>query len=115
MDALQTVFLILHFLGLAAILGGSLEQWRTGGKLTTLVTLWGARAQLITGLALAGIVSSGNDDDTPSPAKLAVKLVIALAVAAVAEMNAKKPTIANSARLMVALTTVNVIVAVAWN
>lgn len=114
MDALQTVLLILHFLGLAAILGGSLEQWRGGGKLTTPITLWGARAQLLTGLALAGIVSASNEEDAPSPAKLAVKLVIALAVVAVAEMNAKKPTVANSARLIVALTAVNIIVAVAW-
>ena len=114
MDALQTVLLILHFLGLAAILGGSLEQWRNGGKLTSPVTLWGARAQFLTGLALAGIVSSSSDDGAPSPAKLAVKLVITLAVVAVAEMNAKKSVIANSARLIVAVTAVNVVVAVAW-
>jgi len=115
MDALQTVFLILHFLGLAAILGGSLEQWRAGGKLTTVVTLWGARAQLLTGLALTGIVSASDDGDAPAPAWLAVKLLIALAVAAIAEMNAKKATVPNSARLIVALTAVNVVVAVAWH
>lgn len=114
MDALQTVLLILHFLGLAAILGGSLEQWRTGGKLTSPVTLWGARAQLLTGLALAGLVSAGDEADAPSPAKLAVKLLVMLAVVAVAEMNAKKDKIPHSARLIVAMTAVNVVVAVAW-
>ena len=102
-------------MGLAAILGGALEQWRTSAKLTSPVTLWGARAQLITGLALAGIVSSSNSDGAPSAGWMAVKLLIALAVVAVSEMNAKKVTIANSARIIVALTTVNVIVAVAWH
>lgn len=114
MDPLQTALLILHFLGLAAIIGGSLEQWRTGGTLTSPVTLWGARAQLLTGLALAAIVSMGDDADAPSPAKLAVKLLIALAVVAVAEMNARKVVFAKSAPIIVALTAVNVIVAVAW-
>jgi uncharacterized membrane protein SirB2 len=114
MHALETIFLILHLLGLAAILGGALEQWRTSAKLTSPVTLWGARAQLLTGLALAGIVSSSSDG-APSAAWMSVKLLIALAIVAVSEMNAKKVTIANSARLIVALTTVNVIVAVAWH
>lgn len=114
MDALQTTLLVLHFLGLAAILGGALEQWRTGGKLTSPVVLWGARAQLLTGIALAGIVSAGDDADAPSPAKLAVKLMVALAVVAVAEINAKAPKIPNAARLIVAMTAVNIIIAVAW-
>lgn len=115
MNALETTFLILHLLGLAAILGGSLEQWRTSAKFTSPVTLWGARAQLLTGLALAGIVSSKDSDGAPSPAWLAVKLVIALAIVAVSEMNAKKAKIPNSAKIIVALATVNVIVAVAWH
>lgn len=114
MDALQTTLLILHFLGLAAILGGSLEQWRTSGKLTSPVILWGARAQLLTGLALAGLAFSGDETDQPSVTKISIKLLIALAVVAVSEMNVKKVTIPNSARLIVALTAVNVIVAVAW-
>ena len=114
MDALQTTLLILHILGLAAILGGSLEQWRTSGKLTTPVTLWGARAQLLTGLALAALVFEADDGADVNQMKIGVKLLIALAVVAVAEMNAKKVTIPNSARLIVALTAVNVIVAVAW-
>ena len=115
MDALFTTVLILHLIGLAAILGGAIYQWRTSAKFTNLWTLWGARAQLLTGLALAGIVSSSKSDGAPSPAWMAVKLVIALAIVAVSEMNAKKVKIPHSARLIVALTTVNVIVAVAWH
>lgn len=115
MDALQTTLLILHFLGLAAIIGGSLEQWRTSGRLTTPVTLWGARAQLVTGLALAALLFTGDDAEDANHMKIGVKLLIALGVVAVAEMNAKKAVMANSARLVVGLTAVNVIVAVAWH
>lgn len=115
LDALFTTVLTLHLIGLAAILGGAIYQWRTSAKFTNPWTLWGARAQLLTGLALAGIVSSSKSDGAPSPVWMAVKLVIALAVVAVSEMNAKKTTIRYSARIIVALTTVNVIVAVAWH
>ncbi len=114
MDALATTLLILHLIGLAAILGGALEQWRSSAKLTSPVTLWGARAQIVTGLALAALVFTGDDAEDANHMKIGVKLVVMLAVAAVAEMNVKKATIAYSARIIVALTVVNVIVAVAW-
>ncbi len=114
MEALHTTLLILHLLGLAAILGGSLEQWRTAGKLTSPVTLWGARAQLVTGLALVALIFTGDDAEDANHMKIGIKLLVAVAVAAVAEMNAKKSKIAHSARLIAALTVVNVIVAVAW-
>ena len=114
MNVLHTVLLVLLFAGLAAILGGSLEQWRTGGKLTSPVVLWGARAQVLTGLALAALVFTGDDADDANHTKIGIKLLVALAVAAIAEMNAKKDAVANSARLIVAMTAVNVIIAVAW-
>lgn len=115
MDALHTALLILHFLGLAAIFGGALEQWRTGAKLTSPVTLWGARAQILTGLALAGLIFTGDEADHANHMKIGIKLLVALAIAAVAEMNLKKPTIPNSARVIVGLAAVNVVVAVAWS
>lgn len=114
MDALRTTLLILHFVGLAAILGGALEQWRTSAKFTSPVTLWGARAQLLTGLALAALIFTGDDAADANHMKIGVKLLVALAVVALAEMNAKKAVIANSERFIVALTVVNVVVAVAW-
>jgi len=114
MDALHTTLLILHFLGLAAIFGGALEQWRTGGTLTTPVTLWGARLQVVTGLALAALVFTGDDADDANHMKIGVKLLVALAVAAIAEMNAKKTVVARSASIIVGLSAINVIVAVAW-
>lgn len=114
MNVVHTVLLVLHFLGLAAILGGSLEQWRTGGKITTPVALWGARAQVVTGLALAALIFTGDDADDANHTKIGIKLLVALAIAAVAEMNARKAAIANSARLIVAMTAVNIVIAVAW-
>ena len=49
--------------------------------------VWGARAQLVTGLLLVGIASAIKDDDHEvNNTKIAVKLVIALGVVAAAEI-----------------------------
>ena len=114
MNVVHTVLLVLHFLGLAAILGGSLEQWRRNEGITSPVALWGARAQLLTGLALAALIFTGDDADDANHTKIGIKLLVALAIAAVAERNAKKPAIANAARLIVAMTAGNIVIAVAW-
>lgn len=113
MNALRYTLLILHFIGLAAILGPFLEQWRQKAKRVTTVMLWGARAQIITGLALAGVAFAG--DNEPDHVKLAFKLVVALAVAGLAEVGAKRGD--GAARFWEAvgvLTIVNLVIAVVW-
>ena len=113
MQAVQNIFVILHLIGMAAIVGGFLEQLRSSSKRVTTVMLWGARAQILTGLLLVGLIYA--NDGEPNNVKLAVKLSVALAVAAIAEMNAKKTVAVPRAWLLVgALTLVNVAVAVAW-
>ena len=114
MEALIHVFVVLHLLGMAAILGGWIAQ-RTGGKgMTSLV--WGARAQLITGLLLVGF--NEMNDESLNHVKIGVKLIVAIAVAACAEIanaRAKKgspaPTLVDAAA---GLTVVNVLIAVLW-
>jgi len=80
-EALQTVVLIAHLVGMAAIVGGGLEQWRVGERGITKVMLWGARAQIVTGVFLAGLVF-GDQDESPNHWKVAVKFLVALGVAA---------------------------------
>lgn len=46
--------------------------------------VWGARAQLVTGLILVGLAEM--DDGDVNHAKIGVKLVVAIAVAACAEI-----------------------------
>ena len=114
MDALRYILLVLHFIGLAAIVGPFLDQLRADTKRVTTAMVWGARAQILTGVALVGLAYA--NDHEPDNAKIAVKLLIALAVVALAEMNRKKAGDIGWAYWAIgALTTLNIIVAVAWH
>ncbi|MCR6713243.1 MAG: hypothetical protein NVV57_11365 [Demequina sp.] len=113
MDFLRYTLLTLHILGAAAIIGPAFEQLRSDAKRITTVMVWGARAQIVTGLALVG-VAYANDAD-PDHAKIAVKLLIALAVVGIAEATRKKGAVAWAFWSVFLLTIVNVIVAVFWH
>ncbi|SEI89256.1 hypothetical protein [Demequina mangrovi] len=116
MNALRYALLVLHFVGLAAILGPVLEQLRAETKRLTMVMVWGARAQIVTGLALAGLAFARADETgyEPDHVKIAVKMLIALAIAGIAESSRKRENPVVQFWLVGALTLVNVIVAVAW-
>lgn len=114
MDLLLNILLILHLLGMAAILGPFLGQLTAKTKAITKTMVWGARAQLITGLALVGVASAAAYD--VDHVKIAVKLLIAIAVVGICEATHKKSGSIKTPWLLVGiLTTVNVIVAVMWN
>jgi hypothetical protein len=108
--------LVTHLLGLAAIIGG----YAASPKRVSEVLVWGARAQIVTGLvlfAMAEEIHSLNKDVIM--AKMIVKLVIAVAVAGFAEIaraDAKRdkmiPWMPHAAGW---LAIVNVCVAVLWN
>ncbi|WP_296664414.1 hypothetical protein [Demequina sp.] len=112
MTVLRIVLLILHFIGLAAILGPFLEQWWGNARRITMAMVWGARAQVVTGLGLVAVAYAS--DHEPDHAKVAVKLVIALAIAGLAEANRKKDSAPRAWLLVGVLTAVNIAVAVAW-
>ncbi|WP_084130525.1 hypothetical protein [Demequina sp. NBRC 110055] len=123
MDVLRYALLILHFIGLAAILGPFLDQLRASAKRITQTMVWGARAQVLTGILLVGVAEM-NDVDVDH-AKIGVKLAVALAIAGLAEVGGKKTRAALAGDgdlapvrtfwwLVGALTVVNIIVAVSW-
>ncbi|MDQ2755421.1 MAG: hypothetical protein M3Y71_02475 [Actinomycetota bacterium] len=134
MSVLENLVLVLHLLGMAAILGGWFAT-RTSPRVHPAV-LWGARAQLVTGLLLVGLVEAANDPaDPPNHPKIGVKLIVALGVLACVEIaNARQKraglevstgggstmtatTTAVAAPLVqvaAALTLLNVLVAVLW-
>ncbi len=114
MEALQTVLLITHLVGMAAILGGGLEQWPARKRQISLVMVWGARAQLLTGLLLVGLVQAIEPDDANN-AKFAVKLLVALAVAGLAEVGFRRAKAERMWAGVLLLTLINVTVAVAWH
>lgn len=114
MEILRNVLLVLHFIGLAAILGPFLSQLTATSKHITMTMVWGARAQLITGLGLVGVAYAS--DHEPDHVKVAVKLLIALAIVGIAEATHKKTDSVKTAWWLVGgLTIANIIVAVVWH
>ncbi|XGX79992.1 hypothetical protein LQK93_02812 [Terrabacter sp. BE26] len=89
MDLVYNILVALHLLGMAAVVGGWIAV--RAGRTVIAPILWGARAQLVTGLALVGVAEALNDEEHHvNNAKIAVKLVIALVVLAAAEIGAAR-------------------------
>ena len=85
MSVVIGVLVVLHLLGAAAIIGPWLAAPRAGRIRMAMV--WGARAQVVTGILLVGLHEMSSDPaEELIRAKIGVKLVIALAVAACAEI-----------------------------
>jgi len=117
MDLVYNLLVVLHLLGMAAVVGGWIAV-RTGRTVTAPI-LWGARAQLVTGLALVGIASAIKDDEhTVDNTKIAVKLVIALVVLVAAEIGAARARRGQDTGRLLDVAggaaVVNVLVAVLW-
>ncbi|TQF68803.1 hypothetical protein FK531_13495 [Rhodococcus spelaei] len=124
MTAAIDIFLILHFIGLAAIIG----SWMTVLRAPRVIPgmLHGAILQVVSGLALVGLNEA--NDATLNHTKVAVKLVIAVVilVLAVVGLRQQKATVASESGVAVATSTVtlaqaigilavaNVIIAVVW-
>ncbi|MFD0000609.1 hypothetical protein [Nocardia sp. NPDC127526] len=116
MDFVYNLMVVAHLLGMAAVVGGYAASQPRVSELM----VWGARAQLITGIVLVGMAESidslGKD---PNMTKIVVKLVVSVAVAAFAEMgraDAKRgkavPWMTHAAG---GLAIVNVFIATLWS
>ncbi|WP_194813645.1 hypothetical protein [Nocardia sp. XZ_19_385] len=116
MDFVYNLVVVTHLLGMAAVVGG----YAAGQPKVNEVMVWGARAQIITGVILVGLAESidslGKD---PNMMKIGIKLVISVLVAAFAEMgraDAKRgkdiPWMTHAAG---GLAIVNVLVATLWS
>ncbi|WIE53713.1 hypothetical protein [Curtobacterium sp. MCBD17_003] len=125
MSVLQNVFLALHFIGLAAVIGAFLAQVRRKEHFETQWLVIGLVTQLVTGLALMGIIDATTHGGA-NHVKLGVKLVIALIalttafVARSRQRRADAGTAGPKAALPFfhttgALAIVNVLIAVFWH
>jgi hypothetical protein len=114
MDIVYNLLLVLHLLGWAIVLGGSLVNLRTP-KIATGV-LHGILTALVTGVLMVGIASAGLAAHEPNNTKIAVKLLIALAVATLVILGSRKPSRVTTGYLgaIIGLTVVNVAIAVLW-
>lgn len=113
MEALHSVLVVAHLVGMAAVVGGYLTCLRAPRFPSALV--WGARAQIVTGILLVGLLESGALDDEPNRPKVAVKLAVAIVLTGLAEATKRKdPLPAWAFHLVGGLALVNVLVAVLW-
>ncbi|WP_136706659.1 hypothetical protein [Agromyces sp. H66] len=117
MEILRIILVILHFVGLAMLLGGFLVQVKSIGQGKGTVVramIDGALTQLITGLLLVATIEMGDLYDVNNW-KIAVKLVIAVIITVLVFVYRKKNPAPSWALWAVGgLTLANVIVAVAW-
>jgi len=113
MEFVEKALLVLHFLGLAALLGGFLVQMSSSTKAVNNAMLHGVLTQLVTGILLVGTLY-GLDEEPNNP-KITVKLVILLVIAWLVVANRKKESISTAVWATIGgLTVLNVVIAVFW-
>ncbi|MGB7982204.1 MAG: hypothetical protein WCF36_15590 [Candidatus Nanopelagicales bacterium] len=112
MDIFYDVLVVLHFIGLAALLGGWLVQVSTSPRVVNRAMLDGAFTQLITGLALVGVAEAALDAEL-NHVKIGIKLLILLVITALVWVNRRKTALATGAWLAIGLLTIaNIVIAV---
>jgi hypothetical protein len=117
MDILEHTLLVLHFVGLASLLGGVLVQiksFKSGTARIVPAIMHGAWLQLITGAALMAVISIGTDEHLDN-VKFGIKLLVLIVITVLAFINRKKEKVAAwLVPTIGALTLVNIIIAVFW-
>ncbi len=113
MSIVFNILVILHFLGLASLIGGFLVQIKTSPREVNMAMFHGALTQLVTGVLLVGLSyplhkSDPEEYGLPDNAKIAVKLLFLRA-------NRKKPSITTGVWATIGgLAILNVCIAVVW-
>lgn len=120
MDFVYSLILILHFIGLASVVGGFLVQMRSPQKGVNPAMLHGALTQLVTGLLLVGLPEMGvalphDGWESWDHAKIAVKLVITIVITVLAFVGRRKPLPQTGLWGAIgALSIANIVIAVLW-
>lgn len=113
MDLVYDLLVVLHLLGMAAVVGGWLTVLRAPRVVTGMVH--GALLQVVTGVLLVGL-GQGVLDREVDNGKITVKLVVALVVAVLAFLNRKKQGVQPGVvHAIGGLALLNVLVAVLWD
>ncbi|MCK9792487.1 hypothetical protein M1843_01840 [Isoptericola sp. 4D.3] len=124
MEFLYNVFVALHFVGWAIVLGGYIASIKSPGLYRGV--FHGAATALVAGVLMVGTAEMADlwADGGPSMAKIGVKLGIALVIAVLAFLAKRQGAKGDNGTGAVApglkhsigaLTLVNILVAVFWN
>lgn len=118
MAVMQIVFellVVLHFVGLAALLGGVITQMSAPEKVVNRAMLDGALTQLVTGVAMVGLAETAlpEEGDELNMAKIGAKLLILVVILVLVWVNRKRPAIPVGLWAAIGLLTLtNVVIAV---
>ncbi|MBU6146845.1 MAG: hypothetical protein KGP10_01575 [Actinomycetales bacterium] len=118
-QGLDNVVLVLHFLGLAALIGGWLVAVRTRPRAVSNAMWHGVLTQLVTGIILVGLAETVLDDGPVDHAKVGVKLLLTLVIAVLVFLGRRRakagaPLPGVAFLTIGVLSIVNVILAVFW-
>jgi cell division protein FtsW (lipid II flippase) len=115
MTTINTVLYILHVLSVIAILSLLLHQWNKEPRKLNPGILHAGLTALIAGLAMVGMFTTVHPDETLNHTKIAVKLLILLAILIIGYRNVKKPVLAKNTWLtLIGLTVTNILIASLW-
>lgn len=119
MSFIYNLIVVLHFIGLASVVGGFLVQMKSPDKGVNPAMLHGALTQLVTGLLMVGIVEMGiylpYEGFTIDNAKIGVKLLITVIITVLAFVGRKRtlPQVGLWGAIG-ALSITNILIAVFW-
>ncbi|MFF1485713.1 hypothetical protein ACIGZH_17735 [Streptomyces sp. NPDC058319] len=117
MDVLIHLFVGLHIIGIAALLGGFLTQMKAMGRGTARFVpgmLHGALTMLVTGIVLVGLNQA--DDHHVNTVKIGVKLALLVVILGLVYVKRDEEKVDKSMFGLVGLlTTVNIFIAVLWS
>ncbi|MEV4877996.1 hypothetical protein [Streptomyces cyaneofuscatus] len=116
MNALIGVFVALHIVGIASLLGGFLTQMKAMGAGTARFVpamLHGALTMLVTGVALVGLNQA--DDQAVNNIKIGVKLALLVVILALVYVKRDEEKVGKGAFAAVGgLTVANIFIATLW-
>lgn len=115
MDIVYTLLVVLHVVGIVAIGYGFFKELAKKTYGVNVAMLHGASTQLLTGVLMVGLREAGivEDEDALNMSKIALKLVIAIAVIAAYSIGKRKSEPKLYWALVGGLTLTNIVIAVA--
>lgn len=113
MEIFKGLTLILHFIGLAGLLGGFMAQLAAPVKQVTRTMMDGAWTMLASGLVLAGIDSA--TEEAVNHSKFGIKALILIVIVTLLLQGKKKESIEKGTYFAIGLLAItNISIAVLW-